>query len=489
MDKEYYSNLLKKFFDVRVMAVGDIYLDENVFGKVTEISLEAPIPVFEVLERRHNPGAAGNAACNAASLGGRVTMVGVVGDDPNAGIVKHEFAVRNVDVSGIVTDPASPTNTYGKLKAGGHNIPLQEVLRTDTPKPKMISGETEEEVIARIREIAPNVDAILMGDQVSATISDRVYEAILDCAKQYKLVTVADSRARAGFFRDVDVIKPNDKEAGLAAGIEVVDDDTLIRAGTFLLTRAKNALVTLGPKGITVFAADGTMENVPIRAVKAVDVTGAGDTVAAAIVLTLAAGGTLKDAAFLGNLAAGIAVQQEGVVTVSNSEVCESILGPQGPDKLKSVEQLKGIVEKLRRDGKRVVWTNGCFDILHVGHITYLLRARKQGDVMIVGLNSDASVRENKGPDRPVVNEQDRAVVISALECVDYVTIFDDKTPMPLLDALKPDVYAKGGDYTIDTLVQEERRLVEGYGGSIAIIPGSEGQSTTNIINRITGKA
>ena len=149
MDREYYSNLLKKFFDVRVMAVGDIYLDENVFGKITEVSLEAPIPVFEVLERRHNPGAAGNAACNAASLGGKVTMVGVVGDDPNAGIVKHEFALRNVDTSGIVTDPARPTNTYGKLKAGGHNIPLQEVLRTDTPKPKMITGETEEKVMPR----------------------------------------------------------------------------------------------------------------------------------------------------------------------------------------------------------------------------------------------------------------------------------------------------------------------------------------------------
>ena len=145
-------------------------------------------------------------------------------------------------------------------------------------------------------------------------------------------------------------------------------------------------------------------------------------------------------------------------------------------------------VEACRELGMKIVLTSGTFDILHVGHITYLLRARKQGDVMIVGLNSDASVRENKGPDRPVVNEQDRAVVLSALECVDYVTIFDDKTPMPLLEALKPDVYAKGGDYTLDTIVQEERRLVEGYGGAIAIIPGQDGQSTTNIINRIAGK-
>ncbi|MBW7863666.1 MAG: D-glycero-beta-D-manno-heptose 1-phosphate adenylyltransferase [Candidatus Hydrogenedentes bacterium] len=488
MDKEYYSRLLEKFKDVRVMAVGDIYLDENIFGSVTEVSLEAPIPVFEVHEKRHNPGAAGNAACNAASLGGRVTMVGVVGDDVNAGIVKREFAARGVDTSGIVTDPARATNTYGKLKAGGHNIPMQEVLRTDTPKPKMVSGAVEAAVIAKIRELAPKVDAVLLGDQASATISDAIYEAILDCARQYKLVTVADSRARAGFFRDVDVIKPNDREAGLAAGIEVVDDATLEQAGRFLLTRAKNALVTLGPKGITVFAADGSIENVPIRPVRAVDVTGAGDTVAAAIVLTLAAGGTLRDAAVLGNTAAGIAVVQEGVVTVSNAELRDAVLGPQGPEKLKSLEQLRGIAEKLRRDGKKVVWTNGCFDLLHAGHITYLLNARALGDVMVVGLNSDASVRENKGPDRPVVCEMDRALVLSALECVDYVVLFDGKTPMPLIEVIQPDIYAKGGDYTLDTLVQEERRLVEGYGGSIAIIPGREGKSTTGLINQISGK-
>ncbi len=485
MDSTYYSELLEKFLNVRVMAVGDIYLDENVFGAVTEVSLEAPIPVFEVRERRHNPGAAGNAACNAASLGGRVTMVGVVGNDANAGIVKHEFAVRGVDTAGIVTDPDRPTNTYGKLKAGGHNIPMQEVLRTDTPRPKMISGDIEDMVCDQIRAIAPDVDAILIGDQVSATISDKVYATILECARKYNLVTVADSRARAGYFKGVDVIKPNDKEAGLAAGVDVVDAATLEQAGKFLLTRAKNALVTLGPGGITVFAADGSIENVPIRPVTAIDVTGAGDTVAAAIVLTLAAGGTLRDAAYLGNTAAGIAVVQEGVVTVSNAELRDAVLGPQGPEKLKSLDQLRGVVEKLRREGKKVVWTNGCFDILHAGHISYLLRARQEGDVMIVGLNSDASVRENKGADRPVTNEQDRALVLSALECVDYIVIFGDKTPLPLLDALRPAVYVKGGDYTLDTIVQEERALVEGYGGRIAIIPGQEGYSTTNIINRI----
>ncbi len=491
MDIEYYLDLLEKFKSVRIMAIGDIYLDEYVHGAVTEISLEAPIPVFEVHEKRYNPGASGNAACNAAALGGTVSMVGVVGADINAGIIRREFALRDVDISYLVEDPARPTNTYGKWRAGGHNIPSQEILRTDTPRPKMITGDVETRVVEQIRALAPQVDAIMIGDQVSATISERVLEVILECAAQYNLVTVADSRARAGFFKGVTLVTPNDKEAGLAAGVEVTDQTTLEQAGNFLLGHVKNVMITLGPDGITCFSADGTIENVPIRPVPVRDVTGAGDTVTAAATLTLVAGGTLQDAAYLGNLAAGIAVTQTGVVTVTNAEVCDALLEGDTLQsaKVKTVAQMQALMKRLKREGKHVVWTNGCFDILHVGHIMYLQEARKEGDVMIVGLNSDASVRENKGPERPVVGEQDRAQVLAALECVDYIIIFDEKTPMPLLKTLQPDVYAKGGDYTMDTIVQEERQLVESYGGRIAIIPGREGQSTTYIINKITGKS
>lgn len=491
MNKQRCLELLESFKSVRVMAIGDIYLDEYVYGKITEISLEAPIPVFEVQQRRYNPGAAGNAACNAASLGGQVTMVGVIGADANAAIMKREFTVRNVDVSGLVEDSNRPTNTYGKWRAGGHNIPSQETWRTDTPRPMMITGEIEDQVIERIRALAPNVDAIMIGDQASATISDRVLAVILECAEKHGLKTVADSRARAGFFKGIDLITPNDKEAGLAATLDIIDEPTLLEAGKRLVGIAKNALITLGPDGIACFGADGSVEKAVIRPVKAVDVTGAGDTVTAAATLALVAGATLSEAATLGNLAAGIAVAQTGVVTVSNAEVCDLLNEGESAatDKLKTLEQLQAIMKRLKREGKRVVWTNGCFDILHVGHILYLQEARNQGDIMVVGLNSDASVSENKGPERPVVCERDRAQVLSALECVDYVIIFDEKTPMPLLEALQPTVYAKGGDYTLDTIVQEERTLVESYGGAIAIIPGRAGQSTTCIINKISGKA
>jgi D-beta-D-heptose 7-phosphate kinase/D-beta-D-heptose 1-phosphate adenosyltransferase len=184
-------------------------------------------------------------------------------------------------------------------------------------------------------------------------------------------------------------------------------------------------------------------------------------------------------------IAAGVAVGQRGVVTVTRQEVDGALAGAGGPLKLKSLEELVRVVAGLKAEGKKIVWTNGCFDILHAGHITYLLNAARQGDVLVVGLNSDESVRENKGPSRPVVREQDRALILSALECVSYLTIFGDKTTTRILEQLRPDVYAKGGDYTLDTIVQEERRVVESYGGKIALIPAVEGKSTTAIIQKI----
>lgn len=485
MDIEKYLSLLSKFEKVRVLAIGDIYLDENIYGRVTEVSLEAPIPVLEVLERRYNPGAAGNAACNAAALGADVYMIGVIGADSNAEILKKEFQIRNVNIDNLVVDPAKPTNTYGKLRAGGHNTPSQEMLRTDTPKPKPIEGKTEERIIKNIFKVAKKVDTIMVGDQASSVITPKVLSALTECAKKYHLITVADSRARANIFKGFDVILPNDKEAGIAVGIDVVDYETLKKAGKALLKIARNVMVTRGPDGITIFYEDGKIEDVQINPVQVVDVTGAGDTVTAAVTLALAVGGSLSECAVLGNTAAGVAVAQHGVVTVSREEVEQAIQSAGGPFKLKTLPQLKKIVQQLKEQGKKIVWTNGCFDILHVGHITYLMQARKEGDVLIVGLNSDRSVRQIKGPDRPVINERNRALVLSALECVDYIVLFDEKSPLPIIKQLRPDVYAKGGDYTIDTLVQPERRFVESYGGRIALIPGVEGYSTTEIIHKV----
>lgn len=487
MDLERYRDVLSRFEKARVLVVGDIYLDENVRGVVTGISLEAPIPVYEVHQRKYNPGAAGNAACNVAALGAKTYMVGYVGNDTNAGIVRREFEIRNVDTSGLVVHPTRATNTYGKLRAGGFNIPTQEILRTDTPTPVFIEGEVEDQIVANIKARAPEVYAIVVTDQVCSVATERVLREVVAVAKQHKLITVGDSRSRAGAFKGFDIIVPNDREAGIGAGIDVVDEKSLHAAGKKLLTICKNAVVTRGAQGITVFAADGSVTDVPITIAPdaVVDVTGAGDTVTAAVTVTVVAGGTLAEAAVVGNTAAGVAVAQEGVVTVPRAQLERALLSKGGPAKLKSIDELTEIVAALRESGKKVVWTNGCFDIVHVGHITYLQKAASLGDALIVGLNSDASVRNVKGPGRPIVPEGERAVVLSALECVGYVVLFSEPSPMPYLETLRPDVYAKGGDYTLDTIVQEERRLVESYGGAIEIISGVEGRSTTSIIARI----
>lgn len=485
MDLNKMRELLARFELKRVLVVGDIYLDENVFGLVTGVSLEAPIPIFEVQERRHNPGAAGNAACNLAAMGAKTYMVGVVGADANADIVRKEFGVRNVDTTGIVVDPGRATNTYGKLRAGGFNIPTQEILRTDTPSPTFISGAVEEQVIANIRARAAEVDAIVVGDQVNSVITEKVAGAIVECAKKYELLTVGDSRKRASDLKGFDIVVPNDRETGITVGVDVRDDTTLIEAGKALIKSVKNALVTRGPDGIRIFAADGSITDVPILPCEVVDVTGAGDTVTAAVALTVLAGGTLHDAAEIGNAAAGVAVAKKGVVTVTREEIAQAMSGTGGPVKLKRLDELERIVSRLRKEGKTIVWTNGCFDLLHAGHIVYLQKAAKLADVLVVGLNSDASVRQNKGESRPVVNEADRAVVLSALESVGYLTMFSDKDTVAILERLQPEVYAKGGDYSMDTINQDERRVVEGYGGKIVLVPAVAGHSTTNLIDKM----
>lgn len=487
MDTSHCRDLLARFSKARVLVVGDIYLDENVYGVVTGVSLEAPIPIYEVHERKHNPGAAGNAACNVAALGAKTYVIGYVGNDVNADIVRKEFAVRNVDTSGLVVHPTRATNTYGKLRAGGFNIPAQEILRTDTPAPVFIEGGVEDQIIANIRARAMDVDAIVVTDQVKSVATRRVLDTVVDCAKQHKLLTVGDSRGRAGDFHGFDVMVPNDREAGIGTGIEVVDEASLNAAGKALLKVCKNAAVTRGQHGIRVFAADGSIGDFPttVDPTSVVDVTGAGDTVTAAVAVTLVAGGSLHDAAVIGNYAAGVAVAQRGVVTVPIGQLEHAMFSASGPAKLKSLDDLQAELKRLRGEGKRVVWTNGCFDILHVGHISYLQRAAALGDLLVVGLNSDASVRKLKGPDRPIIDEMERAFVLSALECVGLVTIFDNETPLDLIKQLKPDIYAKGGDYTIDTIVQPERRAVESYGGKIAILPAVAGRSTTSIISRI----
>ncbi len=486
MTYERVVELLSFFSSARILVVGDYYLDEVIMGVLSGVSLEAPVPIFEWRERRHNPGAAGNLARNAAAMGASVCAIGVVGDDSNGKALLEALLGAGVDISGMMPDASRPTNTYGKLKASVPSGPPQEILRMDTPPPTPLSRAMEEQIAAFIEERASQATAIIVGDQAGAVASELVRRTIVECARKHGLLTVADSRGQAADFAGFDVLTPNAYEACRAVGLAHVDDGSIQEAGGRLLRVAQRVAITRSEKGIMCFEQDGRVSHVPAAtsARHVVDTTGAGDTLTAALALGLAAGGTFEEAALLGNAAAGIAVRQAGAAAVTRAEL-EAAFTEEKPAKLRTIEELEALAPRLQAEGKRVVWTNGCFDILHAGHVLYLQGAASEGDVLVVGMNSDASVRAIKGPSRPVMPEHERAMVLSALACVDYVVLFSEPTTVMALQRLKPDVYAKGGDYTIDTINQEERRLIEGYGGRIALLPGVEGQSTTNLIERM----
>lgn len=484
MIAEHIRSLLARFNQARVLVVGDVYLDEITLGRMTGVSLEAPVPVLEIHTRRCNAGAAGNVACNLATLGAKTYLVGVVGADPNSDLLRESLEVYDIGTGGLVVDETVPTNTYGKLKAAAQSGVEQEVLRTDTPTPEFISSDIESQVIERIRQFASEVDAIILIDQIASVATTAVLAEVVACSKTHDLLTVGDSRGRIGDFGGFDIVVPNDQELGAGLGLEVFDDASFDAAAKTLLKKCARALITCGPNGIVGFTQEGSFRS-PALAAKVVDVTGAGDSVTAAATLTVLAGGSLQDAALIGNAAAAVAVSQRDVVTITRPELEVYLPMDLSHGAAVPLEALKPIFAALREEGKSIVWTNGCFDIIHAGHVTYLMSAKQEGDVLVVGLNSDASVSAVKGADRPIVPEEERALILSALACVDYVTIFSEEDVTPILKALQPDVYAKGGDYTLETINQDERRLVEGYGGRIALIPGVEGKSTTNLVQRL----
>lgn len=488
MIRERFDTLSAAYSSAKVMVVGDIYLDQTNFGQITEMSLEAPIPVFEMSHQHHNPGAAGNVAANLAAMGAQVYLVGIVGADSNAEILRKELDARGIDHSGIVVDPDNPTNTYGKFRAGGVTYPEQEILRSDTRRLSELREAIELQLIASIQGIAPKVDAIIAIDQVSYAITQTIIQTITDCAMEHGNLTVADSRERIRMARGFDVVVPNELELGKGLNLPVENEGELLYAANAMLKQCRVAFITRGPDGITVFA-EGSVTNCPTYAQKVVDVTGAGDTVTSAATLTMLAKGSLEEAATVANAAASVAVAQLGAVSVTRDEIADAMFPVTPNNTVVTLESLAEIMQRYRDAGKKVVWTNGCFDILHAGHVTYLMDAAKRGDILVVGLNSDASVQAVKGPERPIVPEAERALIISALGCVDHVLIFSDSNTVGLLELLKPDVYAKGGDYSIDTIDQNERKLVESYGGTIALIPGVDGRSTTSIIQKLTNSA
>lgn len=465
-----------------VTVVGDHLLDGWWAGRTERMTREAPAPVIDIVDRSYAPGGAANTAMNLAALGGRVRCVGLVGDDEAGARLRFLLAQAGVDVRYLLAIDGCRTTTKYRVMGGDQMmVRIDESQRADWPEDAL---ETFAEAT---REATKGAEAEVICDYGSKTLDGPVMRALSDRADRPPLCVVDAHDARRWRVVRPDIVTPDAAEVAGLLGITlspegnraeavVANQDLILR-----LTGADAAVVTLDRDG-TVLLRDGaephrTFAHPTLER----QASGAGDTFVAALTLCAACGFPIDTAADLAQAAADVAVQKSGTSVCSTADL-ELRLGPVPDAALSQAELAERLVEE-RAAGRRIVFTNGCFDVLHRGHTSYLRQARQLGDVLVVAVNGDDSVRRLKGPGRPINAAPDRANVLAALSCVDFVTIFETDTPIPLIELLKPDVYAKGGDYTPEML--EEAGVVATYGGQVTIVDYVPSQSTTSVVERI----
>ena len=467
--------------ETRILVVGDVMLDRYIWGDVERISPEAPVPVVRLAHRSEQPGGAANVAMNIAGLGAQVTLCGFAGQDEDRSAL--EACLHKAGVTSQLTVFAGCPTTSKLRILGGQ----QQILRLDVEQTKGYTQQAYDDLLSSIRAALPGVRAVVLSDYAKGVLSEAICRIVIDEARALGIPVLVDPKHRDFTrYRGATTICPNLHELSVATGIAPKETETLLAAAAAMLPAlALDYLtVTLSEKGIAVVRPSGT-QTFPAVARQVFDVSGAGDTVIATLALSLASGLPIEAAVRLANIAAGIVVSKVGTVPITRDELITSLMPEielQASEKLLELPRLQTRVHAWRSRGERVVFTNGCFDLLHVGHITLMEDARRQGDRLIVAINSDASVSGLKGPTRPVVSERDRGRVLAALAAVDAVIVFSESTPLALINALKPDVIVKGGDYVEDTVVGAKE--VRSWGGVVKIVPTVEGFSTSKLIAR-----
>lgn len=469
----------------RVAVVGDSTLDAYVSGEVERISPEAPVPVLAVEREEFMLGGAANVAKCLVSLGARAELCTIVGGDADGELFRSEAANLGIPASGIVTDRRRPTTRKTRIVARH-----QQVIRLDRETVAPLSPALEKRLCARVAAAAKRADAVILSDYSKGVLTPAVCRAAIAAAAG-KPVLVDPKNLPWEPFRGATVLKPNLREAEAFARGRLSSDADVADAAARMAKEleVEHVALTRGGEGVVVVSrtAAGTTPavRIPGRRRELVDTTGAGDVVAASLALALAAGAEIGEAAWLANVAAAVKVGKFGAATVTGQE----ILGELGAKSARSREKVMSaagaaeLAERLRAQGKTVVFTNGCFDILHLGHVRYLERSRALGEALIVGVNTDASVRGLKGPGRPLQGEQDRAQILASLECVDAVVLFDEATPLKLIKAIRPGVLTKGADYKTKRDVVGWQ-AVESWGGRVELISLVAGRSTTRLVSK-----
>jgi D-beta-D-heptose 7-phosphate kinase / D-beta-D-heptose 1-phosphate adenosyltransferase len=471
------------FSQFKVLVVGDIMIDRYILGEVDRISPEAPVPVLRHAQRYERPGGAANVAMNLAGLGCQAFLAGFWGQDAEQAELATLLEKAHVDTLGIVS---SSRPTISKTRIVGRN---QQLLRLDIESRDLPPAVELERLQERALALIPKVHAVILSDYAKGALSTALCEAVIRAARTAGIPVFADPKTPDfSKYSGATAVCPNLHELSLATGIDSYQTDALLAAAHALLEEHdfQYLVVTMSEKGIKLIVRDGLNFHSPARAREVFDVSGAGDTAIATLAAGLAGGLKIETAVELANVAAGIVVGKMGTVPVSHNDMITALTPSSGinmSEKILDLERAQLRVAEWRASGDSIVFTNGCFDLLHVGHITLLEDCRRFGSKLVLGLNSDASICRLKGPTRPIVGERERARVMAALAAVDAVVLFDEDTPLELIRALKPDVLVKGGDYTVETVIGHEDVLAAG--GRVEIVPTVEGFSTTNIVKKL----
>jgi D-beta-D-heptose 7-phosphate kinase/D-beta-D-heptose 1-phosphate adenosyltransferase len=484
-----YENLLKTVTNLgspKVLVVGDFMLDVYIFGDAIRISQEAPVPVLKVTKNEYRCGGAGSVAADIAALGGIPYCLGIIGDDQNSEILQKKLTENGADISGLITADNHPTISKQRLIGLAQHLHRQQLIRIDYEPQEALNDEQYEKILQIYTDRLTSADIVCLQDYDKGLLSPPICQQMIQSARKAGKKVLVDPSLTSDYskYKCATVITPNRQETSSAVGFDITDAQSADKAAEELVRKFKleAVVITLDKEGAYLRAED-ISQIIPTRSRSVYDVTGAGDMVLATLSITLAAGFDYKTAVQLSNITGGIEVEKFGTVTVNIEEVADEIVRQGKSGKVRSIDLLLDELTWHRRSNNKIVFTNGCFDVIHRGHIEYLEFCKSQGDVVVVGLNSDKSVRTIKGPERPINNQHDRAAILAALEVVDYITVFDEPDPLNLIKKVKPDILVKGQDWAEKGVVGRE--FVESCGGKVLLAPLVEGKSSTVTIEKM----
>jgi D-beta-D-heptose 7-phosphate kinase/D-beta-D-heptose 1-phosphate adenosyltransferase len=493
--------VVEKLGQPQVLVVGDVMLDRYVWGDAERISQEAPVILLHADKREERLGGASNVATMLSVLGARVALAGVVGNDSDGSRIRQMLLDRDIEHECILTDPGRPSTVKERYMGRAQQKHPQQMLRVDYEVREPLSATLEHKLMEALESQIRRADIVLISDYDKGVCTPILTQHVIAASRQFgKRILVDPIRCQTNEephtyrkYQNCSAIKLNRLEAGLAAGRVVKSSEDAMDAGRFLLDTfgLEAAVVSLDKDGMVLVHGDGRRQVFPTRQRQVYDITGAGDMVLSIMGMALAAGADFEQAVRLANVAGGLEVEKIGVVPITWEEILADLQVSERPTqsapahaaKVVSRRALLQELENCRRAGRRIAFTNGCFDILHAGHVQYLQEARAQADVLVVGLNSDDSVSRLKGPHRPINPEAARADVLAGLSAVDYIALFDELTPLDLVTAVRPDVLVKGADYRKEQVVGAE--FVESYGGRVHLAALKAGYSTTNLAQKM----